>query len=137
MKSIFLDKNKPTPEDLESGLGETFKMWNRLVDFTIQAYPKATSEWKFSGDNYGWNFRISDKKRVILYLLPRSQYFKAALVFGQKATDKVFDGTIAEDIKNELRAAKKYAEGRGIRIDVRDTSKIEDIQELIKIKIST
>jgi hypothetical protein len=32
-------------------------------------------------------------------------------------------------------AAKAYAEGRGIRIDVSDASNVNDIQTLIKIKI--
>ncbi|MBK6642512.1 MAG: hypothetical protein IPG39_15450 [Bacteroidetes bacterium] len=33
-------------------------------------------------------------------------------------------------------AAKSYAEGRGIRIDVRDNENIRDIQKLIEIKIA-
>ena len=39
-------------------------------------------------------------------------------------------------IKTELKAAKVYAEGRGIRIEVRNKSKDSDIQKLIKFKIT-
>jgi hypothetical protein len=46
------------------------------------------------------------------------------------------DSKIAESIKTELRNAKPYAEGRGIRVEVKDSSLIQDIEALISIKIS-
>jgi hypothetical protein len=57
-------------------------------------------------------------------------------VFGQKAIDTILNSTIADDIKIELRNTKVYAEGRGIRIDVKNKSPLKDIQELIKIKLA-
>lgn len=136
MKSIFTDKNiKPTNENLKEALGETFEFWMDFVDYTYQNYPAAIEEWNFSSEKFGWGFRIKDPKRVLIYLLPRDKFFKVAFVFGQKATDKILQSSISEDIKEELRTAKVYAEGRGIRIDVRQKSSIEDIHQLIKIKI--
>lgn len=136
MKSIFIDKNiEPTSEDLKKGLGETFKIWKVFEEFTKENYPKAIAEWNFSSEKFGWSFRIKDNKRVILYLLPRDKFFKTAFVFGQKATEQILESTISEVIKKELMAAKVYAEGRGIRIEVRDKSNLKDIKELIKIKI--
>ncbi|ESU18645.1 hypothetical protein FCR2A7T_27350 [Flavobacterium cauense R2A-7] len=137
MKSIFTDKTKePSEEDLQQVLGETFMLWKSLAEFTKQSYPKYIEYWHFSGDKYGWNFRISDKKRALLYLLPRDGFFKAALVFGQKATDEILKSEIDENIKNEILTAKVYAEGRGIRITVNDKSNLDDIKKLITIKIS-
>ena len=78
-----------------------------------------------------------DKKRAILYLLPRDKYFKVALIFGQKAFEKIMESSISMEIKTELEAAKVYAEGRGIRIEVRNNTVLEDIKELIRIKILT
>jgi len=117
-------------------LGNTFEMWESLERFTLENYPKAKTEWNFSGEKFGWSYRIKDSKRVILYLLPRDNFFKTAFVFGQKATDEILESTISEAIKAELRAAKVYAEGRGIRIEVRDSLNIPAIQNLIKIKIA-
>ncbi len=92
-------------------------------------------EWKFSGEKFGWSYRINDAKRVIVYLLPRQHFFKIAFVFGNKATEKILESDVSEVIKNELRLAKVHAEGRGIRIDIRDDSDIDDIKKLILIKI--
>ena len=137
MKSVFTNhRHKPTEEELKSALGDTFDIWEELVKFTEKQNLHATEEWKFAGEKYGWSFRISDKKRVLIYLLPRDKFFKAAFVFGQKATDAIMEGNISENIKVELKSAKKYAEGRGIRIEVKDRTYLDDLKELIAIKIS-
>lgn len=137
MQSIFVHKTKkPTESDLKNALGKTFSCWQQLENFTKELYPAAKSEWHFSGEKYGWSYRISDKKRVIIYLLPREQFFKVAFVFGQKAFDQIMTSSVNENIKKELAAAKVYAEGRGIRIEVKNSSLIKNIQQLIEIKIA-
>lgn len=138
MKSIFLDKNKkPGKEELMEALGNTFDFWENLEAFTKANYPEAAAEWHFSGEKYGWSYRIKDKKRVLVYLLPRDKFFKTALVFGMKAVNQVLESDISESIKSELEAAKQYAEGKGIRIEVKDSQVLEDIQKLIRIKITS
>ncbi len=138
MKSIFTQKDiKPSKEDVEKALGSTFELWSLLVDFTKDANPVAFEEWKYTSEKYGWSFRISDKKRVLIYLLPRDKFFKVAFVFGQKAMDSILESDISESIVNELKLAKVYAEGRGIRIEVRDRSILNDIEKLINIKIDS
>lgn len=138
MKSIFVDKNViPTSEELQKGIGATYQYWELLSDYTKQIACKADEEWNFSGEKFGWSFRVKDKKRVLIYLLPRDCFFKIAFVFGQKAMDKIMESSVSEVIKNELIAAKVYSEGRGIRIEVRDESFIEDLKKLIEIKILT
>lgn len=137
MKSIFTDQHhEPGEGDLEAALAETYPLWKLLRDFTIKAYPKARQEWKYPGIKFGWGFRICDNKRVIIYMLPRHGFFKVAFVFGQKATDELLASQIAEPIKGELRAAKAYKEGRGIRLDVKGPELLADIEQLILTKIA-
>ncbi len=137
MQSIFTDKAKqPTDKDLEKALGPTYPLWQALAAFTHKAYEGARENWNFPGAKYGWSFRISGKKRVLLYLLPRDGYFKAALVFGPKAYKEILNSDVAESIKEELRSTKVYAEGRGIRIDVKNKKVVKDIEKLVTIKIS-
>lgn len=137
MQSIFTDKTKqPTAKDLEKALGPTYPLWQSIAAFTHRAYPGARENWNFPGAKYGWSFRISDKKRVLVYLLPRDCHFKAALVFGPKAYEAILDSDVADSIKEELRNTKIYAEGRGIRIDVKNKKVLKDVEKLITIKIS-
>ena len=72
----------------------------------------------------------------MIYFLPRDKYFKVAFVFGQKATDIIAESDVSLKIKNELLQAKKYAEGRGISIDVLSDQIIPDIKTLIEIKLA-
>lgn len=135
--SIFIDKTvKPTDKDLADRLDSKYKLWQRIHDLVLSKYPNGLAEWNYSGLKYGWSFRIKDKKRAIIYLLPRDQYFKVAFVFGDKAVSKIMESGISKDIKTEINQATKYAEGRGIRIDVKNDSVIFDIEQLIDIKLN-
>jgi hypothetical protein len=135
MKSVFTDKES-VPDDgcLKVSLGATYEFWQIFVNYVHSLYPKSIEEWSFSKSG-GWSFRIKDSRRAIIYLLPRDGFFKAAFVFGQKAADEVFKSEVATAIKTELESAKAYAEGRGIRIEVKDGTIINDIKNLINIKL--
>lgn len=137
MKSIFTDKTiKPTQVELKNGLSNTFDLWMSLAEWAKKTSPNSSEEWHIASEKFGWSFRIKDKKRVLIYLLPRDRYFKIGFVFGQKATDKIFATEIHQSIIDELKIAKVYAEGRGIRIDVKDELLIDDLKQLIEIKCS-
>lgn len=135
--SVFTSKTVvPGDGDLFVELRETYDLWNTIRNHVHKLYPDSTDEWHYSGKKFGWSFRIKDKKRVIVYLLPREGYFKAAFIFGQKATDAAMSSKIRDDIKEQLQLAKAYREGRGIRIAVRDAGILKDIRELIAIKLA-
>ncbi len=138
MKSIFTDKNtKPTDQDLKKVLGPSYNAWQHLAEFTHTSYKNAKEEWKYSGEKYGWNFQVSDNKRALIYLLPRDKFFKVGFVFGQKATDEIMKSNIGSALKKEIKDAKVYAEGRGVRIEVKDISLLSDLKKLIGIKFQT
>jgi len=135
--SIFPDKStKPTDKDLAEKLDSKYELWKQIYDLVLSKYPNGLAEWNFPGKKYGWSFRIKDKKRAIIYFLPREKFFKVAFVFGEKAFNEVINSQISKEIKKELSQAKKYAEGRGIRIDVKNDSIISDIDQLIDIKLN-
>lgn len=134
MISIFTDSKQPVEDDVKSALAETYCLWQMIREYVLLKYPKATEEWSTS--KYGWNFRMKDKKRAIIYLLPRDKFFKVAFVFGQKATNAVMESQVSNAIKAELNAARVYAEGRGIRIEINSPDIMNDIKTLIDIKLT-
>ena len=125
---------QPAESDLMEKLGSSYQLWNALKNQTLTSLKNATEEWAFPGKKYGWSFRIKEKKRNIIYFIPCEGYFSVAFVFGQKATDKIMASDISTTIKTELMNARVYVEGRGIRIDVKDHSNLNDITTLIRIK---
>jgi hypothetical protein len=134
--SIFPDKEKkPSDQDLRNALQKTYEWWDHIQSYVLEKYPAAFGEWNCPGKKYGWSYQVRDNKRTIIYLLPRDGFFKVAFVFGKKATEQILASDISKSIKSELEKAQVYAEGRGIRIDIKDVSELSDIKKLIEIKL--
>lgn len=134
--SCFTDSSvTPDNKALAAALSSSFSWWNEIKDFVFQQYPRAVEEWKHSGKNYGWGFRLKDSKRVIVYLTPAEGFFLFSIVFGEKATQEVLNSDISEDIKKTLREAKVYAEGRGVRLEITSKKMISDVKKLVLIKL--
>ena len=118
MKSAFADKTiTPHDHSLEKVLGSTFPCWKSIVEFTLASCAATTEEWKFTGEKSGWSFRISDNKRVLVYMMPFEQSFQLSMVFGPKAFEKIIGSDISQDIITELKHARVYAEGRDPDLD--------------------
>jgi hypothetical protein len=134
--SIFENKSLiPAESAVAKKLGSTYPIWEGIKKFVFEKYEGAAEEWKFTGKNYGWGFRLKDKKRVIIYMTPQKGYFIVALIFGDKAYKEILKSGISEDIKQTLGKARVYVEGRGIRIEVHNNEPVRDIKQLIEIKL--
>lgn len=126
----------PTESELKQVLGKSHTYWQEIIKIVYNCYPAALEEWKYPGAKYGWSFRMKDKKRVLVYMIPHSGFMQVAFVFGQRATQVILSSNIDETVKTELQAARVYAEGRGIRIDVKKKATLKTIKQLLEIKIA-
>lgn len=134
--SVFEDKAlHPTKESLKEAIGNTSVIWNELKSYALGKSPDYFEEWAYSGKNYGWGFRIREKKRVIIYLTPGKDFFLFSAVFGEKAYNDIIASNISREIKDILSVAKVYAEGRGIRVEIVNGNMTNDIKKLIDFKI--
>jgi hypothetical protein len=135
--SLFDDKSKqPTEQMLAKAIGKLYQLWTDIAEYVVEKYPKAIKEWKYPGVKYGWSFRLKDKKRNIVYMGPREDHIMVAFVFGNKGVDVVQNSKLPQSIKDELRNAKKYPEGRGIRLQVRNKTYVANIKTLADIKLA-
>jgi hypothetical protein len=126
---------EPNDEQLANVLGNSINIWNSIKEFVHQQYPDVIEEWNYSGKNYGWGFRLKNKKRVLVYLTPCEGFFKVALVFGGNATNEALNSSVSNELKTIIKEAPVYAEGRGFRIEVNNFDILDDIKILIKIKL--
>jgi hypothetical protein len=135
--SILADKDIiPDENQLKTVLGDSILIWKSIVEFANQNIPAVEEQWNYSGKNYGWGFRLRNTKRVIIYLIPCSNFFKIGMVFGEKATNEALNSSISDELKSIIKDAPVYAEGRGFRFDVKAKDQLIDIKNLIKIKVS-
>ncbi len=134
--SIFEDPDhQPDEQDLEKALSERIAVWNKLHEHLEETYPQIAETWSFT-KNWGWNARIKSKKRTVLYLTPREEHFIVGFVYGGKATDAALNSGLPENIKEIIRSAKVYAEGRGFRVEVLDAKMFEILVLLVQIKMA-
>lgn len=136
MQSIFTDKQEqPTGEELQIFLGNTFQYWLEITAYTKSTLPSAAGGWYFSGATLGWSFRISDSRRVIIYLYPRAMFFTVTIVLNAQALEAVLASNVADSIKTALQAAPELPEGRSISLEVRNAEVAEDVKQLVKMKL--
>ena len=135
--SAFDDKSKkPGKSDLEKTLGRTYTHWNNLMTHIAAEYVPLVEKWSFSGAKWGWSLQLKQKKRTILYLTPGKRYFMVGFVLGEKAVKAAHDSTLPDSILSEIDGARKYAEGRGVRLDIRNKKDLDSVKKLAAIKMA-
>jgi hypothetical protein len=126
----------PNEEQLKNVLAKTLQLWNSIRQYVSDSYGPVEEQWNFAGKNCGWSLRLKHKKRTILYLIPCKEYFMVAFVFGEKAVAAIQKSTLPKSILDTINSAKKYAEGRGLRIEVKRPQDIANIKTLTEIKMA-
>ena len=81
--------NPPDEKVLARTLGGTKALWDELIRHVETEHAPVTHRWTASKTSALGFLRLVQKKRTILYLLPREGYFLTAFVFGEKATAAV------------------------------------------------
>ena len=137
MASIFLDKAVPPNNTMVSAvLGRSYKYWEEIKHTLANQYGPLTEEWKFYGASSGWTLKLLLKKRNLFFFAPCDKYFRIAFIFGDKAVSAVEDSDLPSNLIQELKRAKRYAEGRGLRLEVKKKTDVKNIFTLAAIKVN-
>lgn len=135
--SVFDDKsNLPKTGELEKALGRTSGLWDQLTISLAAEYEPLTETWKFYSKKYGWSLQLKRKKRTVLYLTPCKGHFTVGLVFGEKAVKAAHQSDLPDALLDRIDSARKYVEGRGIRIEIRSKKDLGTVEKLAAIKMA-
>lgn len=134
--SVFKDRSVlPDTEALTNVLGETASCWNKLRNDLEDEFGELVEDWKFYGQKSGWTLKLLRKKRNLFFVLPQEGSFQITFVFGDRAVAEVEKSDLPESIKEALRNARKYAEGRGLQIKVTTPEDVNIVEALVRIKV--
>ena len=134
---VFADKTAPPTETtLAEALGSSHRLWAEVAKYAADRHGSATTEWKFPGVKWGWSFRVKDAKRILIYMTPDDGFFRVAFAFGDKSVADAEGSALPEPIKDQLRNATRYPEGRGLRLEVRSRSDVTVVKKLVDIKLA-
>ena len=135
--SMFDDKSKkPTAKQLEQTLGRTYPHWNSLLLLIKADYTTIAENWNFFGEKWGWSLQLKQKKRTILYMTPCRKHFLVGFVLGEKAVKAAHDTTLAKSVIAIIDEAPKYAEGRAVRLEIRNKNDLDGAIKLAAVKIA-
>jgi len=135
--SAFDDKSKkPGAKDLEEMLGRTRVHWNRLIAQLGSTYPPLDASWNFAGAKWGWSLRLKQKKRTVLYMTPCKAHFLVGVVLGGKAVKVARESDLPQPVLTLIDEAKRYAEGTGIRLPVKNKQDRDSVIKLAAIKMA-
>ena len=135
--SVFEDKaTRPDDKMLAKALGKSNRLWQDIKKHLKAEYCELIEEWKFYGQKSGWILKTLLKKRNLFFFIPLKGSFHVSFVFGEKAVAAVEKSGLPKELITELKNARKYAEGRGLRIDVKNSTDVEHIKKLVEIKVN-
>ena len=137
-ENVFTAKEtQPDEKMVMEKLGTNYAHLESIRQFIDDEIGATTREWKFYGKKYGWNLKTFLKKRNLFFIIIYDGYFSIGFVFGEKAVKSVLDSDIDPSLKKELEEARKYAEGRGLAIQVDNADCLKDIKQLVRIKVGS
>ena len=133
--SAFADKaHQPTDPDLRFVLGQAHTAWVQLIELVSDRIVPLSQVWGFTSTSTGWGLRLKRNDRVLLYMTPRKDHFLVSFALGEKAVVAARGHKLPKTVMKAIEAAPKYAEGRGVRFEVRQVREITALATLAEIK---
>jgi hypothetical protein len=135
--SVFADRSKkPDDKRLVKAIGKSGPHWTAIKAHIVKKHGEALEHWKYYGPKAGWVLRVLLKKRNLFFLTPLKGYFRVTFVFRDKAGLAVEKSRLPAAVRNELKEARRYAEGRALRLEVKSQMDLTSVKKLIDIKVA-
>ena len=134
--SAFDEKaREPTDADVAKVLADVSPLWITLKDLVASQFVPLAEDWTFSGKKWGWSLRLKHKKRAVLYMTPSNGCFYVGFALGEKAVVAAHNSGLPRTLLEIIDNSQKYAEGRGVRLEVRSELDLENVISVATIKM--
>jgi hypothetical protein len=126
--------HEPTDEELRSVLGKAHEVWVSLIDAVAERIGPVSQTWGYTSKSTGWGLRVRQKDRVILYMTPQTGQLLVSFALGERAVAAAKRLKLPPTLLAAIDAAPRYAEGRGLRLEVSTKRQVSDLAKLAQIK---
>ena len=120
----------PTDPELRKTLGSSYIALQRFIARNEDLRP----EWKFYGARLGWSLKLFRGKRNLCFISPHDRHWTLGFALGARAVDAALESDLPDPVKQQIRDSRQYAEGRGVRLTIRNTKDLPPAQSLLDIK---
>ena len=105
-----------------------------MIELVTSQIGPIVKVWGYTSASTGWGLRLKSKERVITYMTPRDGHFLVSFALGEKAVAAARRGKLAASVIEAIDTAPRYAEGRGVRFEVRGVREVAGLAALAVIK---
>jgi len=131
-KPVAEEESKPpTTRELADLLGDSHEALRRLT----RRSTATTCEWRRYNQKSPWVLKVSQGDRTLFYVTPKSNAFEVAVLLGERAAEAALAGRVRKALHASIRSAKRYAEGRPVRIVVASEADLAGVEELVAVKL--
>src|ERR1035438_696561 len=131
--NAFIGRTQPpTDDELSAQLGGARALWDELL--VSLALPM--QEWHSYSPKAGWSLKLKLGKRAIVYLAPCHGSFRVAFVLGAKAVEAARQAKLAKAVLRIINEAPRYAEGTGVRLEIRARKDLAAVKQLAEVKLA-
>jgi len=130
----FIDKlHQPTMKEILASIGSKRELWDSLERFVAENY-RTKRDFAFYGKNYGWAVRFRKTGKALLSMYPGEDSFTVQIVLGETPAKKASSLKLGKNVRNVLKNAHEFPEGRWLFIKVRSKRDLHDVQQLLLVK---
>ena len=123
----------PDELKLKRVLGGMYDSYQEILSLTGN-HPR---EWKYYGKKFGWQLRVMHKAKALLYLSPLAGSFRVGCAVRENEREALLNSSLPVKLRQELAAAKKYAEGYPLRLLVKRGSDMKSVRLIFRTLQST
>jgi hypothetical protein len=127
--------NPPTEAELATALGASRVVWDQLLADLAREHGVNVCAWKGYSPKAGWSLRVKRKERTIVWLSPPQGSFTAAFILGDNAVRAARQSRLPQRVVKALKEAPKYAEGTGVRLEVKSSRDLGALRQLAASKL--
>jgi hypothetical protein len=125
------ESKPPSDVELVNLLGGSYAAFEALT----RGYPGVTCQWRRYGKKSPWVLKVNQCDRTLVYIIPKSGQFEVTVVLGERVVEAALAGRVNESLHESIRSAKKYVEGRSIRVVVSSEADVASVKELVAVKL--
>jgi hypothetical protein len=130
------DPSGPGQRLLTEILGRALVHWTSLHQDLTGIYGPLAEKWSYSQKTGHWSLQIKQKKRTILYMIAKEGLLTVGFALGEKACAAAQAGGLPDAVLEIIARAPRFAEGRGVWLDVRSKKDLENVKKVAAIKMA-
>jgi len=125
----------PDSEVLSKALGDSYPVFEELMQIIIDPNLGITGEWHYYNDGKAWLFKAQLKKKTVFWLSVWDGYFKTSFYFTEKNCNGIFEMEIDENIQKEFVANKPIGKLLPLVICMKGKEQLPDLMKIITYKM--